>query len=409
MPEPAVDAYLAAIGAELRLPEPWATEVLDEIAAHLTDGIDEGTRAGLTADDAAAAAIARLGPPDGLARDLRRAHQTPRRLAAGLAGGAVAAVGGAVRGTILGYVSMLAVAVLVFILVTLLQRLTGLRLGLAGVPPESWTDTIGAVAVAVGAFTAARAATLTVATRSRRDPWRLGRWLAVPGMVAAGAWAVFGASVALSWPVVLALLAVPGAFAAGALLGLGQRAPRLPTRSVAAALLAGVLLPAGALLVLGEQTSNELSALGGGPYATVDDLWHAEGLDLVGRPAPPAMTGVLGGSSLELGGGVATERFQVTNAGALHGWSDLRLEAWRMTPTDFHIAPGQTAPFAIAPASLIDGALSGSVRVDRTRGVETYGVLLTGVAPDGVRYVLAGPDGGQTAFRGTVWEWFTAP
>lgn len=52
--------------------------------------------------------------------------------------------------------------------------------------------------------------------------------------------------------------------------------------------------------------------------------------------------------------------------------------------------------------------LQATLRVDRTPGVIYYALVLTGVGPDGGRYLLSGPNGGQTAFVGTVWEWFTA-
>lgn len=49
------------------------------------------------------------------------------------------------------------------------------------------------------------------------------------------------------------------------------------------------------------------------------------------------------------------------------------------------------------------------MRVDGTRDVDIYGLVVVGTSPAGVRHVLWGPNGLQTAFRGTVWDWFTAP
>ncbi len=37
-----------------------------------------------------------------------------------------------------------------------------------------------------------------------------------------------------------------------------------------------------------------------------------------------------------------------------------------------------------------------------------YAAVLTGVGPDGVRYVLSGPNGLQGHFVGTIWGWLTA-
>ncbi len=409
MAEQRVEAYLAAVGADLRLPEPWASEVREELAVHLTDGVAEGVARGLAPDEASREVLSRLGPPAALARSLRAAHQTPRRLVAGMAGGAVAALGGAIRGTILGYGLIVAVAVLVLVAATMLHQVEGLELGLPGVPSTSWTDALAASGSAVGALFAARAATIVSARRSRRGLRRTGRWWAVPGALLLWTWAVFGVEAAISWPVVLALLAIPIAFAAGALIATDRTGPRILKRHILAAFAACVVLPMVALLALGSQTGSVLSSIGHGPYDSIEALWHAEGLDVVGRPAPPSMADAFLETSDGIEGGVASARLELATPGVLDGWSNLRLEAWRMTNDDFVVAPGQTAPFAAAPTMITDGSVTGSVDVDHTRGVEMYGLLLTATGRDGSRYVLWGPNGGQTAFRGTVWDWLTAP
>ena len=52
--------------------------------------------------------------------------------------------------------------------------------------------------------------------------------------------------------------------------------------------------------------------------------------------------------------------------------------------------------------------VSGALRVDREPGVSWALVAITGIAPDGRRHFLTGPDTIQTVFRGTAWDWFAA-
>ena len=232
MPDQRVETYLAAVAAEIRLPEPWASEVGEELAAHIEDGVEDGLVRGLTPEKAARSVLERLGPPATLARGLRAAHQTPRRLAAGVAGGAMAAVGGAIRGTILGYGLALAVASLAVTAATLAQRTAGLRFDWGGVPSTSWTDTLAASGIATDAFRAGRRATLVRARRSRRSVRAIGRWWAVPGTLLIGAWALFGFEVALSWPAVIALLAIPIAFATGTRVAIDRPGPQVRRRHI---------------------------------------------------------------------------------------------------------------------------------------------------------------------------------
>jgi hypothetical protein len=384
-------------------------DVREELAVHIEDGVEDGVERGLAPDEAARNVLERLGSPATLARGLRSAHQTRRRLAAGVAGGAVAAVEGAIRGTILGYGLALAAASVVVVAATPAQQTAGLRFDWVGLSSTSWTDTLAASGVAIGAFLAGRRATLVSATRSRRNVRTISPWWVIPGSALIGAWAVFRFEVVLSWPAVIALLAIPIAFAAGTRVAIERTGLQIRPRHILLVFAGCVALPVVVFLALGAQTSGILSTVGGGPHASLDDLWHAQGLDQIGRPPPPAIENGIGDATDSLGDGVASSRLELRMPAALAGWSGLRFEAWRMTGDDFRVLPGETAPFAIGTASIEGQTLTGSIRVDRARGVDSYGLVLVGVGPDGVRYVLWGPNGGQTAFRGTVWDWFTAP
>ena len=409
MAEQRTTDYLAAVRARLGLPEPWASEVREEVAAHLADAVQDGLANGLSADGAERAAIERLGPPEDLAAGLRAAHQTPRRLAAGIAGGATAALGGALGGTVIGYGLVIAIASVAILVGTLLGRATGIRLEVPGVPSTGWTAATAASAVAAGALLAARRATRAAALRSRRETRAIGRWLALAGTTALAAIVLFGARVVLSWPSVLAMVAIPVAFAAGALVATDRAGPRIGRRAVLVVFATCVAVPTLGLLALTTAVGTQVQSVGSGPYDSIDALWTAQGLDVVGRPAPASMADVFGDTGYRLEGGVATANLGIAKPALLAGWGDLRLEAWRTGSTDLVIQPGETAPFAAAPVEVQDGVVTGAVRVDATRDVEMFGLLLTGIGPDGVRSVLWGPNGGQTAFRGTVWDWLTAP
>jgi hypothetical protein len=125
-------------------------------------------------------------------------------------------------------------------------------------------------------------------------------------------------------------------------------------------------------------------------------------------------------------------------ANPLPGWTDIRIEAWRGTNLG-GIAQGESAPKATAPASpevfpAIPGAtnpeaenevLTGTLALGMRRDGPFWWILVTGVAPDGVRYRLANNrEANLTAGRpglsdrvqlatitpyGTAWDWLTAP
>jgi hypothetical protein len=92
------------------------------------------------------------------------------------------------------------------------------------------------------------------------------------------------------------------------------------------------------------------------------------------------------------------------------GLSGYRVEAWRAVPPQdgWHLVPGQTAPFANAPAAAEqDGVVSGRLRFDRMPAVQWAAIALTAAGPDGQRYLLYASGPTQTEFHGTVLDWFT--
>jgi hypothetical protein len=50
-----------------------------------------------------------------------------------------------------------------------------------------------------------------------------------------------------------------------------------------------------------------------------------------------------------------------------------------------------------------------SVRVDRTRDVSEWELVVTGIAADGGRDLIARLGGTNSTFTGSAWDWLTAP
>src|SRR5918998_505750 len=88
--------------------------------------VTEGLRAeGLSEEHAEREALARLGSPDALADEIRRAHQTTRRALAAAGAGVVAAAQGGFLGLAVTYASLLIGWAALFALLTVLQPLIG--------------------------------------------------------------------------------------------------------------------------------------------------------------------------------------------------------------------------------------------------------------------------------------------
>ena len=184
-------AYLDRLSDRLGLPEPWATDVRAEVASHLDDAIDQGRAAGLDEVAATREALARLGSPDALADGLRAAHQTRRRLVAAIAGGAAAGVGGGILGTVFGWMLLLALGIGAAALAAAIGRVTGVRLDAPDVPSATWEALLAALAMAVGAFLAGRAAVRATTARSRRRTRSIAVGWSVVGAVVLAVWLLF--------------------------------------------------------------------------------------------------------------------------------------------------------------------------------------------------------------------------
>ena len=431
-----IDEYLRRLGAGLDLPAHVRAEIVSEMAGHFRDSIAAIESEGLDPERAASEAIARLGSPTELAAELTSAHRTTRRLLAGAAGGVFHATLGAAGGLLLG-IAILAAALCGSAVVTgtllkpptefVFANLPALRAALAGLP---MVTALLAWACCVAAFVAARRG-VAVSTRiSRRTPAAVRRIWAIPGFATLFVVAVFVVSAPQNLLSVVSLLAVPFAFATGALTSSTPRIS-LPRRKVIVAI--------GVLAILSASFARNVPAWSGPPPDVADTPQaHAAQLREFDRVAP-AWTYVDGHPVLAEGGGlwgsgvitqtVGTWGFDPETSGpaaqALSLFKDIRFEAWRAVRFDASpdIAewipdPAYSAPYSTAPADFNAGPI-GSVYaqvefdVGHVRTTEWI-VFVTGIGPDGRRYRLNEPEfnmgGGPlvSSFTGTMWQWLTA-
>lgn len=402
-------AYLDALESSLDLPQPFRSEAREEIAGHLADAAATLEAGGLSPADAVREALRRMGAPSELGREITRARQTRRALLAAVGPGIWAAGGGAIRGFVFG---------LALVTTGVLAVLLGLRgLQVAGLPTiDMSTVRIGntratfalAVAFWFAAWRGSRVLVSVVSYRSRRQPEVLRPWIAAIGGSVILTLVLFwfrGAQDELS---VIALLAVPLVFVGGVLTADGR--PIEPMRRslvvVTATLLILVLV---AVLMAAAPVQKTLSAVGGGPFGSMEELLRSENMDLPGRfvADPPDF----GGVSTTMGGGIATVGLGAASLDQVPRWRDIRLEAWRALDLSSATTLDRrfTTPFATAPFVRVGDGMEGSLRVDATRGVEFYWLVITGVAADGQRDLLRQVTGSNTDFVGTAWDWLAAP
>jgi hypothetical protein len=394
------DAYLDQVAGRLRLPDDQASDVLEELRGHLSESAASLVGEGLTTDQAERESIARLGNPGELADGIRQARQSRRRLLAAAGSGAVAAVGGVVW----AYVFAIALATVAGVLATLLISfgLQWLNLSTPGWRPA--TDVLSIpFAVFIPAYGAQRMV-VAVADRAAR-PVSL-----VRGPIAVAGGAILAVATLFLVPTddgrigVLVLSIIPVGFVVGALSARGRTEAllqRLPARRVTAFVVLATLT----LVVASASTMRTYS----GDGFVVD-----EGVS----PLPPPATDVIGegwinqGSSIGLGFSSAVT-LEPEPATLLDDWRDLRLEAWpSMDPMTLETAPVADHPSIVAPMTRdASGAYSGELDLGIAKEPRWFVIATTGVAPDGTRYLLTGPDGPVAAkpFTGTVWDYLTTP
>jgi hypothetical protein len=201
----------------------------------------------------------------------------------------------------------------------------------------------------------------------------------------------------------IVLSAIPVGFVIGALLardGIAGRTRRLTTRWV----VTSVAMATVALTVVSASTMRTYS--GDGILVETDS------------PLPPPSTDVLGEGWINAQGSNGPGSIRAVSLEPeppmlLDGWRDLRIEAWpAMDPMTLEVVPVTDHPSAAAPMTRDEfGTYTGELDLGISKTPRWFVVATTGVAPDGTRYLLAGPDGPvpTTPWVGTVWEWLTTP
>ena len=439
-PPAMVDEYLRRFQVGLDLPPGLAGDVVREMRDHIEDSSQALVDEGLDATMATREALERLGAPEDVALEIRRAHQTGRRMLAGAAGGVFATPGSFVAGWVIGMVAYLPA---VFA--------AGLVLPLAGAAAyESTKQAVDPVllmgALAIASFYASRTGVRVFAGISHRSFADIARAWAAIGTPLVAALMLVGFRGHQSLPLVTAELAVPIAFAAGALFQIDRVRMTLPgsgrlgspvwTLAAAGAvfgLVAGTALvvasPAGAAPVefpLGYSSSSGqvLNIDLAGTMPPPSQLLYPEGWDYGTVPgmefrchsstqySGPSTSATVDCTYFVMNSPTSRPFYQDLD----QRWTGLRLEAW--PGVSGGIRAGSQSPMATATATHQNEsptqaeAITASFRIAIERevtGWSNYWIVLTGIGPDGHRYRLANGAGLTAEFYGNAWDWLTAP
>ena len=392
------DPYLAEVATRLPLPDGLRAEILEELAAHLSDAVADLVARGYEPAAAEAEALNRLGSPIDLARALLIAHRSRSQVLAAAGAGTWAAIRTGTAGALLGWLLIVLASILGSALVRAVGDRLGLQLDLGW--SGGWNSVLTALGLAVGAFLGGAAAVRAVAQRSGQAPREVRVAVALSGALVLAYLIGVQLKTALNWASVIALTLVPLAFVAGARF----EHLRLPNTRIV-----GLIVLAGLVAVLGVSLG---AAAGGGAngyswseeshgYAMIAPWWQ----DPAAGTAMDFPSGQSTGTT-----GVETVTLNADSPAVVGRFHDFRLEAWRAeVPQDgWSLVPGQTVPFATAPATVDGTAISGTIAFNQTPGVAWAQVVMTAVGSDGRRYLLSASGPERTEFYGSVWSWLTA-
>jgi hypothetical protein len=242
-----------------------------------------------------------------------------------------------------------------------------------------------------------------VSVASRR-PYRSVRpWVVVITTVAAAAWLIFAIEVPHNWASVVGFAVAPAAVALGA-----YRPGLVPDRARLPILVVLVLFLVIPILGLSLTSGGSIS---GQPTEARDP--GDRGLSIVGPwlvgPMEETGTPIAWSKGYTAQGGQSVRyEWEVANPSAVADLRDLRVEAWRSTGMDGQLDSAFREPFATAPVTREGRLLHGDMVTTREPGVGAWELILTGVADDGVRYVLDAGTILDGTFTGTVWDWMVA-
>jgi hypothetical protein len=363
------------------------------------------------------AALDRLGPPGRLADELTSARRSPRRLLAAAGAGTWAAVSGVIYGYVFGLLVLSAASIVTVLLATGLHLFGG-----------SWgslldTSAMTLLALGVGSYAAGLKVTPVVAARTGYRIRTARRVTTALGGALILGYALVGWSGTLTWPAIAILLSLPGWFVLGAWRATDASFPSRQWRLRIIGL-ALVIVPLALIMGMSVQ-----------PQSSGSITSDPNGVGRIGLPTPEAVAAAqdIGQGSAKAGGFVWISTV-VRDPAVIAGWRDLRVEAWRGISKDGVdprvvpvLDPAARGPFAVGPArieppgqmpfgtwsssnAVPNGSvqLSGSVTIDRSPSLTFAWLAITGVGPDGRRYIINGPSFESTAFNGTAWDWLTA-
>jgi hypothetical protein len=403
---PDAEGFLARLDDRLGLPVDICSEIHAELGDHLEDSIAALEAEGLDRERATREALARLGRPEELARQLRSAHHTTRRLLAGAGGGIVSAGIGVIQGYMLGFAFFVVASIaLGTLLKPVVDYVTGSLLNMSEEQAgQSLSYMFLPMLTWPAAFLAGRRAVKSSARASHRTVRQVGWWWAIAGVAVIGYVVLFRLTIQQSWPAVFALMVIPLAFAGGALIKTGSGLPRIGWRTQAAMLAALLVVLVGGVMFATATGSSGRS-------------WGSSGEETLAydRVAPEWPDVVLTSGSSNDYEPVISFDYEVDSASALAAFHDLRFEAWR--GENYAKAPDwvglfvpdtrYSTPFATEPLIVKNGTIQARFDMSHVRA-NRWLIFVTGVASDGVRYRLNYPDSITTTFSGTAWDWLTA-
>ena len=413
-----VGDFLDRVGERLRMPDEATGAILDELDSHIADAISAGIERGLTPDEAEGDALARLGSPVDLGEELRRTHQTRRRLLAALGPGVWQATQGAVRGYLGGLI--VAIALMFSGGIVLAMVSNAFRLSISGSAYQEMFQALVYPSIWGAAWLSARYLVETVSARSSRSVDLLRAQVAWIGAGLVAVPVLFLPADHTYLTVVLAI-ATPLVFATGALTAgrdLGERirprawTSRMPQirRAVYVTfflVVIGSSIGSAAMAGLSEPTFN-------GPDGVVDESapprpaqqrWKSAGFEMVAAT-------VVEFDEIDLGSSFAKDGFLVVHLPDdrvdWDAWTGLRYEVWPATEPrngDGRQSIVGSAPISIVPVADPWAQTGAAIRVGYP-GMEGFLLFLVSEDPaTGERVAFGHPAGDWSRFHGSLLEW----
>jgi hypothetical protein len=337
-----------------------------------------------------------------------------------------------VFGIAAGFATFLVLSFVAWALVSVFNNVQG---GSGGAVDEGTTPLVLILAVSAALYAAGRLLVETAREYGLRQASWVRRFALPAGAAIVLGYVLLVWAGPLNWISVVALILLPAWW----IVGIGPvRLPHWAGPGRVAVALAMCALVAFAGSYAATWHANEPAP--GGP-----DPAQAQGpsIDRIAAepPASMDMNALILSSAVATGGpGRTFVSVVLKDRTALAGWQDLRAEAWREGGKQgyfgdyfyWFVDPNETEPLSTGQVQWVDGAvaldgfdlvtalggasvpgwggnvvtLSGELRVHPTTRPITVVVAITGVAPDGHRYLIGNPNVKRTRFDGTTVDWF---